>query len=199
MKLLRETIRNLMLEQYSIQNQMEALKKYAEVDGAGALEMARAFPDFTAANLDFLFEPIKRSIHSNISDTISSNLEYPTRSEEVTDLWIEFSPRPKRFQPADGMNLTDAQVEERYQDAVTRAELAEKAIPEIMDIIINEFDLLEMQLLNQPIPQDVQVTRSGALRFDEELIFEWPAKSGQHTQMSVEIGIWKNEITIDLL
>ena len=41
--------------------------------------------------------------------------------------------------------------------------------------------------------------RSGALRFEEELIFEWPAKSDKYTQISVEIGIWKNEITIDLL
>ena len=199
MKQLRKTIRKLMLEQYSIQDQMGSLKKYAEVDGVGALEMARSFPDFAEANLDFLFEPIKRSIYANISDTISSELEYPTRNEELMDLWIEFSPRPKRFQPADGMNLTDAQVEERYQDAVSRAELAEKAIPEIMDIIINEFDFLGMQLLNQPLRPNVQVKRYGAIKFEEELSFEWPTKSDKYTQISVEIGIWKNEITIDLL
>ncbi len=197
MKLLRETVRKLMLEQESIQDQMEPLKRYAEVDGIGAFEMARAFPDFATANLDFLVEPIKRSIYDNISDTISSELEYPTRQEEVMDLWIEFSPRPKRFEPVDGMNLTDAQVEERYQDAVSRAELAEKAIPEIMDIIINEFDLLGMQLLNQPSRPYLQVKRNGSFRFDEELSFEWPAKSDRYTQLSVEIGIWKNEITID--
>ena len=197
MKTLRRTIRSLILEQMSIQDQMESLKKYAEVDGIGAFEMARAFPDYTEANLDFLFEPIKISIHSNVSDAISSKLEYPTRNEEVMDLWIEFSPRPKRFKPADGMNLTDAQVEERYQDAVSRAESAEKAIPEIMDIIINEFDLLGMQLLNQPSRPDIQVKRNGSIRFDEELSFVWPAVSDKYTQLSVEIGIWKNEITID--
>lgn len=198
MKLLRETIRKLMLEQETIQDQLEPLKKYAEVDGVAAYEMARAFPDFAETNLDFLFEPIKITMHANILDTISSKLEYPTRQEEVFDMYIEYAPRPKRLQPADGMNLTDEQVEERYLDAVNRGKLAEKAIPEIMEIIINEFDLLGMQLVNQPSQRGVEVKRYGSVKFDEELSFEWPAKSDKYKQIDVEIVIWKNEIIVGL-
>lgn len=159
---------------------IEKIKKLASVDPMQAFMIAQSFPDFESMDLSFLYPGLIEAIASNVAEqSPAKDPEFET-SSGGWDVSFEFAPRPKRFYAADGMNLTAAQVEERRNQERELVAIAEEAMNEYADIIVDEFSVIDVALES---------------RFDTEgikLIFKFAEGKKAH----VELSTFKNFLDI---
>jgi hypothetical protein len=146
-KQLRRIIREAIEAEPQGSPYIEKIKALGEQDPMQAFLVAQSFPDFKSMDLSFLYPGILEAIAGNIIDQIPES-SYPEMesSSRGWDIGFEFAPRPKRFYAADGMNLSDIQVEERKKLEAELAKTSVEAIQKYSDIIIDEFDLIGVAL-----------------------------------------------------
>jgi hypothetical protein len=127
---------------------IDKIKKLGTVDPVQAFMIAKSFPDFERMDLSFLQPGLFKVVVDNIMDQIPED-SYPEveTSAHGYDIGLEFTGRPKRFHAADGMNLTDAQVEERKKQEQDLADLALSSIEEYSDLIKSEFASIDQKLV----------------------------------------------------
>lgn len=177
-----------------IRESMEAESPYiknirvlGEQDPIQAFVAASSLPDFESMDLSFLQPGIIEAIAGNITDQIPES-SYPEMesSSRGWDIGFEFAPRPKRFRAADGMNLTDAQVEERKSQEQALADLAMSTIEEYSDMIKSEFALIYQELVSEE-----QVTRARGATVEKTMVFTL-----MQSEVVVELETFKNTLDI---
>lgn len=157
------------------------IKKLATVDPMQAFMMAQSFPDFESMDLSFIYPELVREIAKRVSEQIPES-SYPEMesSADGWDIGFEFADRPKRFYAADGMNLTDAQVEERRNQERELVELGKETMDEYADIIVDEFSVIGVDLESKFATEGIK------------LVFNFAEGKKAH----VELGIFKNWLDI---
>ena len=176
-RIIRETIESAHQDTPII----DKIKMLAEIDPLQAFEIAKSFPDYENMDLSFLYPLIVEVIASNIVDQIPES-SYPEMesSADGWDIGFEFADRPKRFYAADGMNLTDLQVEERRNQERELAALAEEAMGDYADMIVDEFSVIEVDLESRFATEGIK------------LVFNFAEGKKSH----VELGTFKNFLDI---
>ena len=146
-KQLRRIIREAIEAEPQGSPYIEKIKMLGEQDPMQAFLVAQSFPDFESMDLSFLYPDILERIADNVFGQIPES-SYPEMesSSRGWDVSFEFAPRPKRFYAADGMNLSDDQVEERKKLEAELVNTSAEAIQKYSDIITDELDLIGVAL-----------------------------------------------------
>lgn len=156
------------------------IKKLAAVDPMQAFMVAQSFPDFESMDISFLYPGLIEVIASNVAEqSLDKDAELETNSSGW-DVSFEYAPRPKRFYAAHGMNLTDAQVEERRKQERELAALSEEAMNNYADIIADEFSVVGVDLESRFATEGIK------------LVFNFT----EDKKASVELSTFKNFLDI---
>lgn len=190
LKEVRKLVRKIIQESIETESPyIEKIKMLGEQDPMQAFFIAQSLPDFESMDLSFLYPDILERIADNIHEQIPER-SYPEieSSSRGWDIGFEFADSPKRFYAADGMNLTDAQVEERKTQEQSLADLAMSTIEEYSDMIKSEFALIDQEVVSEE-----QVTRARGTTVEKTMVFTL-----MQSEVIVEIETFKNTLDIRL-
>jgi len=191
LKEVRKLVRTIIQESMETESPyISKIKMLGEQDPMQAFFIASSLPGFESMDLSFLQPGILEVIANNIIDQIPES-SYPEMesSSRGWDIGFEFAPRPKRFRAADGMNLTDAQVEERKKQEQDLADLAFSSIEKYSKLIKSEFALIDQELVSEE-----QVTRARGTTTEKTMVFAL-----MQSEVIVEIETFKNTLDIRLM